>query len=97
MSLIRKNVNYILIIVVLVSSLFVLFRRDTSREKETLQNAVERDITAYYAREGYYPKSIEVIEKEYGLRFDRDKYAIGYEVRGNNIRPYVTIIELGKR
>jgi hypothetical protein len=97
MDLIRRNANYILIIILLVASLGVIFQRDTSREKDTLYNAVERDITSFYAREGYYPKSIEEIEKTYGLEYDHDRYFIGYEVMGNNIRPYVTIVDLEKR
>jgi hypothetical protein len=64
------------------------------REKQTLQDAIEQDISAYYAREGYYPSSIQELQDIYGLTYDEDRFFIGYQLMGSNIRPYVTIVEL---
>lgn len=68
-----------------------------NREQEiaTLTNAVEQDISAYYARNGYYPDDIEVLRREYGLTYDADRYYIGYDLRGANIRPNVKVVDLG--
>jgi hypothetical protein len=44
--------------------------------------------------EGYYPEDVSELEERYGLSYDKDKYYIGYEIYGTNIRPYVTIVNL---
>ena len=48
-----------------------------------------------YALEGAYPSSVQYLEDNYGLTYDKDKYAIGYVAIGSNIMPDMQIIELG--
>ena len=41
---------------------------------------------------GRYPESLKYLEEHYPLRYDKEKYFIGYEVLGENIMPDITII-----
>ena len=89
-----KLIVYILLIGAFAGAVFSMSKRDEKREQETLLKAVEKDISAYYAMEGYYPEDVSELEERYGLSYDKDKYYIGYEIYGTNIRPYVTIVNL---
>ncbi|MCR5144490.1 MAG: hypothetical protein K6B67_04195 [Lachnospiraceae bacterium] len=85
---------YVIGIILVVLCLKSFLDHSVEREKNTLSDAIEQDISAYYARMGYYPTSIDELQKIYGLTYDKEKYYIGYQVMGSNIRPYVTIVEL---
>lgn len=67
---------------------------DTSdRQKESLLEAVRRDMVYCYAMEGRYPESVEYMESHYGLTYDKERYFIDYEIIGSNLMPDVMIIE----
>ena len=71
--------------------------RDTSeRERESIERAIERDITGCYALEGVYPPSLDYIKEHYGLSYPEDRYFIDYRPVGGNLRPSYTIIDLSK-
>lgn len=91
-----RIVIYALLVALFIVALALLGNRDRTRELETLTNAVEEDVSAFYARNGYYPDTVEVLQNEYGLTYDKDRYYIGYDLRGANIRPYIKVVELGK-
>lgn len=63
------------------------------RQKESLQNAIMRNITYCYSVEGSYPESLEYLKEHYGLTYDEDLFFVDYRVSGSNILPDVTIIE----
>lgn len=71
--------------------------RKSSRaaQKEALETALTRDITACYALEGSYPPSIQYLKDHYGLVYDEDLFSIGYQVEGKNLRPTATVVEKG--
>ncbi len=75
-----------------ISSLSVSTRQ---RQKESLENAIMRDITYCYAMEGNYPESLDYLKEHYGLTYDEDVFFVDYRISGSNIRPDVTIIEKG--
>lgn len=64
----------------------------TAREKETLEQALSRDITSRYVETGRYPESLQEIKDTCGLVYDEDSFFIDYQVRGANIRPDVTVL-----
>lgn len=68
----------------------------SDKEKESLENAIARDIAYCYATEGAYPESLEYIKENYGLTYNDDKFFVDYTPRGENILPDVTIIPLEK-
>ena len=66
------------------------------RQKESLTQALNRDITYCYATTGHYPESLENIKKDYGLIYDDFLFFVDYRTQGSNIYPEVTIIERGR-
>ena len=62
-------------------------------QKAGLENAVWRSITQYYAIEGRYPESLEVLKIEYGLQYDSEEFFVDYQVYGANLMPDVMILE----
>ena len=66
------------------------------RQKESLTQALNRDITYCYATTGRYPESLEAIKKDYGLIYDDSLFFVDYRTQGSNIYPEVTIIERGR-
>lgn len=63
-----------------------------SKQRESLETALTRDIAHCYAVEGYYPPSLEYIEEHYGLTYDKDLFFVDYQPIGSNIRPNFTVI-----
>ena len=86
---------FLLVIVLVVFSLFAGSMTDTNsaREKEILQNAIDRSITQCYALEGVYPDNLAYLEQEYGLTYNKDHFFVDYQYIGSNLRPDFTIIE----
>ncbi|MBQ2705730.1 MAG: hypothetical protein IJF60_02820 [Agathobacter sp.] len=85
----------ILVVVLLGFSIFANSMTDNnlSREKEILQNAIDRSITQCYALEGVYPDNLEYLEEEYGLTYNKEHFFVDYQYIGSNLRPDITIIE----
>lgn len=67
---------------------------DTSaRQKESLENALWRGVTQYYALEGHYPETLSDLTEEYGIIYDSDTFFVDYQTSGANILPDITVIE----
>jgi hypothetical protein len=66
------------------------------RQKERLEDALNRDITSCYALEGSYPPSLAYLKDHYGLTYDEDYFFVDYHIRGSNLLPDITIIEKGE-
>ena len=64
--------------------------------KRVLEESIQKAVVSCYALEGAYPQSIEHLEKNYGLTYDKEKYAITYIVFASNFYPDVTVVELGE-
>ena len=85
-------------ILIAVLTAFVWFsnsmvRTNTAREKEILENAIDRSITQCYALEGIYPSDLAYLEENYGLIYNKEQFFVSYEYIGANLRPSITIIE----
>ena len=86
------------LIMVIVLGVFVLFSNsmtstNVAREKEILQNAIDRSVTQCYALEGVYPANLEYLEENYGLIYNKKQFFVDYQYIGGNLRPDITIIE----
>lgn len=86
------------LILVAVLAVFVLFSNsmvstNTEREKEILENAIDRSITQCYALEGVYPSDLTYLEENYGLLYNKEQFFVDYQYIGGNLRPDITIIE----
>ncbi|NLL63703.1 MAG: hypothetical protein GX241_05650 [Ruminococcaceae bacterium] len=62
--------------------------------KRVLEESVNKAVISCYALEGAYPSSIKYLEDNYGLTYDKEKYAIGYIAFASNIMPEITVINL---
>ena len=96
----RKSVISV-IVFALILAVFLIgvssFSDDTiDRQYESLENAINRDITYCYAVEGFYPESLDYIKDHYGLTYDDDLFFVDYHAIAANIPPDVTIIRRDK-
>lgn len=94
-SLSFLRIPYLLFPAILIIFLLALSSIQDSalqKQQESLETALERDITHCYAVEGYYPPSLSYIEEHYGLTYDKDLFFVDYQPVGSNIRPNLTII-----
>ena len=94
---IMNSVPYSIILFIAIIVVFVLgitYMSDTyyKDDKESLKKAIERDVAHTYALKGAYPMSLEELERDYGLRYDKSKYIVNYECVADNMYPVITII-----
>ena len=100
----RKNKNgdkktVLTLIIFAVIMLMFLFsvnlasKGNTERQRESLEKALQRDVTYCYATTGRYPKTLDYIERVYGLTYDKELFEIDYKVIGSKIPPEITITE----
>ncbi len=68
-----------------------------SEEKhaEAVYRTIMNGAALCYSIEGEYPATLEYLEENYGVRIDRERYAVDYSYFGANIRPTVTVAEKG--
>ena len=59
-----------------------------------LEESIVRATVKCYAVEGHYPDTVAYIEENYGVRVDRTKYAVHYEIFAPNFFPEITVLEL---
>ena len=59
-----------------------------------LEESITRATVKCYAIEGMYPDTIAYIERNYGIRIDRSKYLVHYEVIATNLFPVIMVTEL---
>ena len=55
------------------------------RQRDSLEEALNRGITYCYAVEGAYPESLEYLTEHYGLTYDHDRFFVDYRVSGANL------------
>lgn len=60
--------------------------------RQQLEDALRRAAVACYAAEGIYPPTTAYLEEHYGIRIDREKYHVFYEVFAENLMPQITVL-----
>lgn len=86
---------FLIILFLFVQGISSLSESTRKRQRESLENAIMRDITYCYTVEGTYPESLSYLKENYGLTYDEDLFFVDYRVSGSNILPDITIIERG--
>lgn len=81
-----------LVLIIFTLGISSISETTMDKQKESLENALNRNIIHCYAVEGFYPPSLEYIEKHYGLTYDKDMFFIDYQPIGSNMRPNFTIL-----
>lgn len=74
-----------------------IFSETKERQKEGIREAVLRGAVHCYAVEGRYPGTLTYLEDHYGVRYDKKKFIVSYEIVGSNRMPSVTVIALDER
>ena len=57
-----------------------------------LEDALRRAAVACYATEGAYPPTVDYLQAHYGIRIDKTRYAVFYEVFAENLMPEITVL-----
>ncbi len=83
---------FLLVLLLCMIGLFSLQKSTVSKQQESLETALSRNITHCYAVEGFYPPSLSYLEEHYGLTYDKELFFVDYQPIGSNMRPNVTII-----
>lgn len=96
-GLASKRKIFSLIFFVILMLVFLIAVRSVSsdsldRQQESLETALQRDISHCYAVEGTYPPSLDYMKEHYGLTYDEELFFVDYSPIGSNLRPDVTII-----
>lgn len=68
---------------------------DAAREKQcsSVADEIMNGAVLCYSIEGEYPPSLSYLEENYGISVNGDKYIVGYDYFGANIRPTITVVE----
>ena len=64
-----------------------------SKQKESLEVALERSISQCYAVEGVYPPSLQYLIDHYGVVYDTNLFFVDYEYFGSNLMPDVSVVK----
>ncbi|MBQ3141544.1 MAG: hypothetical protein IJC25_06250 [Clostridia bacterium] len=62
------------------------------RGRQQLEASLRRAATVCYAAEGVYPPDVAYLEAHYGVRIDRDRYTVFYEIFAENLMPDITVV-----
>ncbi|MCR5775301.1 MAG: hypothetical protein K6G42_09485 [Lachnospiraceae bacterium] len=89
-------IGFALVMVVFLFAVNNASKGNIDRQQESLERAIQRDVTYCYATTGRYPKTFDYIERVYGLTYDEDLFAVNYEVRGSKIPPVITVTRIEK-
>lgn len=94
LSLILPIVTFLPVFFIFLYGIDSVSAMSAQKEKEGLEEALNRDIMHCYAVDGVYPPSLEFMENNYGLTYNEDKYFVDYKPVASNIYPDVTVVEL---
>ena len=90
-------IGYALVLVLFLFAVNNASRGNIDRQQESLEKAIQRDVTYCYATTGRYPKTFDYIERVYGLTYDKELFSVEYEVKGSKIPPVVTVTRTEER
>ena len=83
--------GFALVLLIFLFAVSNASRGNIDRQQESLEKAIQRDVTYCYATTGRYPKTFDYIERVYGLTYDKDLFTVEYEVQGSKIPPVVKV------
>lgn len=93
-------VKMALLIAVMVLAVFCLYKgvqkMENGQQAESvkqLDSSIRKAVLTCYATEGVYPPTVDYLKQNYGIQIDEERFAVFYEVFGDNIMPEITIVE----
>ncbi len=88
-------ISFAVIMAAFLFSVHLASEGNVERQRESLEKAIQRDVTYCYATTGRYPKTLDYIERVYGLTYDKERFSVEYIVKGSRIPPEVIITDIG--
>lgn len=92
-TLVLSAAVFLLITAVLWSWLLGIRRDSLRRQREALEQALNKNLLLCYSLEGRYPRTLEELLEKYPLTYDREQFTLDYRLQGSNILPDITILE----
>ena len=92
-TMLLSAVLFILIIVWFLVSVSNTDKAAREKQCSSVENEILNGAVLCYSIEGEYPPSLSYLEENYGIKINGEKYIVGYDYFGANIRPTVTVIE----
>jgi hypothetical protein len=87
-----------LFILIFIGFLFAVSKASkgsVDEQRKNLEGAVDRAVMQCYVTEGRYPESFDYLQKNYGIIYDDELFRVDYVIYGTNMKPDVTIINIG--
>lgn len=79
------------ILCIFLSGLSSVSRITSHSEEESLRKSILQSAVHCYATQGFYPDSMDYLEENYGISYDKEKYLVSYEAFGSNMMPDITV------
>lgn len=89
-----KAIKIILVAVGLIGAILFVNQFNQTSQKNAqmaLEQAVNEKVLLCYINEGRYPPSLEYLEENYALAYDKSAYRIFLIPIGENIKPDVSV------
>ena len=83
---------FAVVIVIFLFAVRSFGNSNVQKQKESLENALQKTIVECYALEGAYPSSLDYLKEHYGLTYNEDLFFVTYDYIGSNLRPDTTVI-----
>ena len=98
----RKNrktiltlIGFAAIMLLFLFSVSYASKGNVDRLRQSLEKAIQRDVTYCYATTGRYPKTLDYIERVYGLTYDKELFSVDYRIEGSKIPPEIVVTQIG--
>ena len=87
-----RPIVIVAVLLCFLTAVYNLDRGQSAEELRQLEESLRRAAVAYYAAEGVYPPTLEELIRYGGVRIDRDRYHVFYEVFADNLMPDITVL-----
>lgn len=85
---------FIVILVLFLLGVSGASKGSVDKQREVLENAIDRGVIQCYVTEGRYPESFEYLAENYGIIYDDSQFRVDYVIYGSNMKPEIHIINL---
>lgn len=91
---VKKTVlTFLLFAIMVLMGVSRLEAGNREQGRQRLEESLRRTAAACYAAEGFYPPDVDYLEQNWGIRYDRERYAVHYEIFADNLMPQITVLE----
>ncbi|MBQ3486703.1 MAG: hypothetical protein IJA71_00315 [Clostridia bacterium] len=92
-SILASIICFLLAMVLIFGALGRVREDSLRRQRDALEEALNKSLLLCYSLEGRYPATLEELLEKCPLAYDRERFVIDYRLHGGNILPEITILE----